>query len=453
MKSLFRFAVTVATIGLVVACSKHDPKSEPVPTDGLTSFFHSRLDGSSAAYDVDSLITLSDIESCRNDVWQSWRLALRSYDETALGELSPLEERRVGSWTLPASLEPSAVMRYVYGSKGAKPANGYPLFVYCHGSGAPDTEWSTGQTLALQFKDGPSAYFIPRIPNTGAYYRWWQRSKQYAWEKLLRLALASGDVDPDRIYLFGISEGGYGTQRLASFYADYLAGAGPMAGGEPLKNAPAENCRNIAFSLRTGALDGGFYRNVLTGYTQERFDELESLNPGAFVHNVELVPDMGHGIDYDKTTPWLRKYARNPHPKNVDWENFEMDGRMRDGFYNIYVLSHPDGGRSRTYYRMSVADNAVTLTAERVAYTTTEVLDGIEMAFSRTYTPVTDGKLLIYLGPELVDLSREVTLTVNGRQVFKGILSANRKHMVNSCAAFFDPDRIYPAAIEVDLSK
>lgn len=451
MSSVFRLSLVIALSVLSVACSKHG--SDDVPTDSLTPFFHSRLDGSSAAYDVDSLITLSDIESCRNDVWQSWRLALRSYDETALGELSPLEERRVGSWTLPASLEPSAVMRYVYGSKGSKPAHGYPLFVYCHGSGAPDMEWNTGQVLAGQFNDTPSAYFIPRIPNTGAYYRWWQQSKQYAWEKLLRLALASGDVDPDKIYFFGISEGGYGTQRLASFYADYLAGAGPMAGGEPLKNAPVENCRNIAFSLRTGALDDGFYRNVLTQYTKERFDELEGLNPGAFVHNIELVTGMGHGIDYDKTTPWLRQYVRNPHPKRVSWENFEMDGRKREGFYNICIVKHPDGGRSRAYYDMSVADNVIDLAVSLVTYTTTEVRDGIEMAFARTYAPATDGKLLIYLCPELVDLGREVTLKVNGRQVFKGMVTPNAKHIVNSCATFFDPQRLYPAAIEVDLSK
>ena len=64
---------------------------------------------------------------------------------------------------------------------------------------------------------------------------------------MLRLAFASGDIDPDRIYITGISEGAYGTQRLASFFADYLAGGGAMAGGEPLKNAPAENLANTPF--------------------------------------------------------------------------------------------------------------------------------------------------------------------------------------------------------------
>ena len=52
-----------------------------------------------------------------------------------------------------------------------------------------------------------------------------------------------------------------------------------MAGGEPLKNAPAENLGNTAFSLRTGAEDKGFYRDRLTGYTAAALDSLQRLYP------------------------------------------------------------------------------------------------------------------------------------------------------------------------------
>ena len=109
------------------------------------------------------------------------------------------------------------------------PEGGYPLYLYMHGSGDKGQEWATGILLCQKFDDVPSAYFIPQIPNMGNYYRWWQKSKQFAWEKLLRLAFVSGNINPDKVYFFGISEGGYGSQRLASYYADYLAGAGPVS--------------------------------------------------------------------------------------------------------------------------------------------------------------------------------------------------------------------------------
>ncbi len=328
------------------------------------------------------------------------------------------------------------------------------MYLYMHGSGDKNNEWKNGIRFATElFEDAPSVYFIPQIPNTGNYYRWYQKSKQFAWEKLLRLALASGQIDPNKIYFFGISEGGYGSQRLASFYADYLAGAGPMAGGEPLKNAPVENCRNIAFSLRTGANDNGFFRNTLTQYTKDEFDRLQSANPGSFEHNIQLIPGMGHGIDYSPTTPWLKNYTRDPYPKTVSWENFEMDGLYRDGFYNLYVNERSNNdANSRSYYEMSITGNAITLNVQTVKYQTTETNSGIDMKFAKTYTPATKGKITVYLSPELVDMAQPVTLTVNGKTAFNDNVGLDTKHLINSCGIFFDPERLYPAAIEVDLS-
>ena len=171
-------------------------------------------------------------------VWTAWCEANKGLQEEKLIAPDDLQQEKHSAWNLPTCLEPNATMPYYYGRKGASAENGAttkaPLFLYLHGSGPKQTEWANGIKLGQRFQDAPSIYFIPQIPNEGEYYRWWQLAKQYAWEKLIRQALASGEVDANRLYVFGISEGGYGSQRLASFYADYWAAAGPMAGGEPL---------------------------------------------------------------------------------------------------------------------------------------------------------------------------------------------------------------------------
>lgn len=384
-------------------------------------------------------------------VWDAWCEANNRFDEEKLPALTPLSEDSA-SWTLPSTLEPNAVMTFRYGSKGARPGVGYPLFLYIHGSGAPSREWANGLRFGEIFEDSPSAYFIPRIPNTGEWYRWYQKSKQFAWERLLRQGFVSGQIDPNKVYFFGISEGGYGSQRLASFYADYLAGAGPMAGGEPLRNAPVENCRNIAFSLRTGDQDFGFYRDRFTRATRAAFDSLQAANPEDFKHWIELIPEKGHAIDYTPTTPWLRKSTRNPWPKKVSWENFEMDGRKRNAFYNLAV-SEPDTLNCRTRYEMSIERNTVTLTVDRVEYVTTERDPrwGIEMAFYRNYTPATDGMVTIYLNSHLVDLNKPVTVIINGVKAFKGKLPLTLDNLVESCALFYDPKRLFPASITLPV--
>ena len=224
-----------------------------------------------------------DVVSSKEMVWSAWCEANRELQEEKLIKPESLQNGGRASWNLPQELEPNAVMPYYYGSKG-KADGKMPLFLYLHGSGPKEQEWQNGLILGNMFQDAPSLYFIPQIPNEGNYYRWWQLSKQFAWEKLIRQVLVDGAVDANRLYVFGISEGGYGSQRLASFYADYWAAAGPMAGGEPLKNAPVENCANMGFSFLTGADDTGFYRNILTHYTQVAFDSAQLVRPLSASH-------------------------------------------------------------------------------------------------------------------------------------------------------------------------
>ena len=396
-------------------------------------------------------LEVSDLQEARRGVWAAWKQANAKVKEPKLPAVAALDTGLTGKIVLPAALEPSAVMDYYWGRKGEDTLpGGLPVFVYLHGSGPRDAEWSTGFKLANRFEDAPSLYFIPRIPNEGPYYRWWQRGKQWAWEWLLRQLMLHDEVDARRIYVFGISEGGYGSQRLASFYADYWAAAGPMAGGEPLKNAPAENCGCIGFSLLTGADDGGFYRNRLTGWTAEAFDSLANACPGMYPHRVELIPGRGHAIDYRPTTPWLKSFVRNPSPSEYVWEDFEMDGRHRRGFYNLLVEKRPCDSL-RTMYKVRIRDNKVNLEVSDVRYRTvlTDSIWGIELRFAKMLTPATGGELTLFLDEHLVDLRRKVTVTVNGRRVFRGRVACREADMMRSLSAFYDRERIYPASVRV----
>lgn len=422
-------------------------------TSALKEYFATHLQGCSSAYTKNYTLSWHDVEEYRTQVWQAWCEANHAFEEDKLPPLRPLCTDTL-QWVLPETLEPHAIMPYYYGTKGDQPAQGWPLYLYIHGSGPKAHEWSTGYIICSRFDDAPSLYFIPQIPNEGSYYRWWQRAKQFAWERLLRQSFVSGEVDARRIYLFGISEGGYGSQRLASFYADYLAAAGPMAGGEIPSDAPAENCAHIGFSLRTGANDFMFARNRLTARTHELFDSLQQCYPSEYRHYIELIPGRGHGIDYSPTTPWLSQFTRVVHPRHFVWEDYPMDGIYRRGFYNIAVHERDTiNGNERTRYEMAVKGNTIHLTVERVTYEATEREPHwkIPIKHHKHYTLVTEGRFTLYLSDEMVDFSKKVTLIVNGRRVYKGKVKADMRHLVNSCATFFDPERVYAAGIEVEL--
>ncbi len=421
----------------------------------MLQFFRSHLAGTKANLPQGAL-TAQQLDQAEQEVWNIWKEANSSDIRKYLPDKTTLQiNSEPSKWVLPDEFDGGnrypAVLPFYWGYKGAKPSEGFPLFVYMHGSGAKDQEWATGLRLALSFQDGPSLYFIPQIPNEGRLYRWWQSSKQFAWERLFRLSLASGEVDPHRIYIFGISEGGYGSQRLASYYADYLAGAGPMAGGEPLPNAPVENCEHIAFSLRTGANDTQYHRNQLTQKAKEAFDKLEQMHPGKFNHRIEVIPGRGHGIDYYPTTPWLRQYARTAQPKTVHWEDYPMDNQYRKGFYNLEPLKRPTNQTERCYYEEEIKGQTIDLRIRIPKYDITEVSpqEAIPLSFTRSYTEAAGGKIRLYLSRQLVNLNQEITVRLNGKEVYRGVLQPNYSALASSCALFGDPLRLFGAMLEL----
>ncbi|MBR5577052.1 MAG: hypothetical protein IKW22_07255 [Bacteroidaceae bacterium] len=374
-------------------------------------------------------------------------------DEKVFRELltDSLSKANVTTWTLPDSLEPNAKMNFYLGVKGDMPKDGYPVFLYLHGSGPRANEWATGLKLAKHFNDGPSMYIVPQIPQEGEWYRWWQRSKQWTWEKVLRIILSMPEVDKNRIYVFGISEGGYGSQRLASFYADYWAAAGPMAGGEPLINAPVENLAHVPLSFLTGDRDFMFYRHLLTKTTGEKLDSMQRIHPDEYVHRVKLLEGYGHSIDYTPTTPWLAQHKRNAQPRHFLWENFEMDGLKRNAFYNLQVLEEED--EFRTQYEFTAnADNSIDIKVDAVKYNPTwkDPRWGINMLFSKEFTPAQHGHLRIFLSDQLVDLKKKVIVRINGKEVFNGKVKGSKKNQKLAHELWGDPMRNFKHAIEVN---
>lgn len=434
----------------------------------VLDYYKKALTDGKGEYTTSTPLDMGSYADAKDYVWQIWSTAVSVAESEQLPRM--VRNGQIADWASISSPTdswkvPEGGMWFFYAAKGAKPAAGYPLFMHLHGSSSDSfAEWQVSAAWAQYFKDSPSAYFIPKSPQGGTGVRWYQPSKQAKWERLLRQAFVAGDVDPARVYFMGVSEGAYGSQRLGSFYADYLAGVGPIAGGELLMNCPPENLANTAFCLQTGEYDTAYGRKALTMKVRSYLEGLRGQHPGYYNHRVELQPDMGHGCDYTVTTPWLKGYKRNPSPKYVAWENYGMGGingepkRFREGFHNLRVLEASDD-RSRddvrTFYEEKIADNVVDLSVRLVTITTTDPQNPgtgvMNMGVQKVYDPATRGRVRIYLNADLVDLSKPVVVRVNGREAFNGKLQPDMRHMVESCRFYFDPLRLYPAAVDVEV--
>ena len=151
----------------------------------------------------------------------------------------------------------------------------------------------------------------------------------------------------------------------------------------------------------------------------------------------------------------MAQYTRNPQPKHVIWENFEMDGIHRKGFANICVEEDPRGefDTYRITYFMDIEGNEITLASKKTVYNCTETENGIDKFFKKFYANLNKGKIRLYLSPKLVDFNQPVKITANGKVLFNGMLQPTVQDMVNSLATFYDPERIFPASVLIDFAS
>jgi len=105
----------------------------------------------------------------------------------------------------------------------------WPLLVHLHGAGGRsfplETLWREGANSQQWIReDSPFIVVSPLCPEN----EWWQPASVMA---VIDHLIATMRVDPDRVYLTGISMGGFGTWNTAASYPDRIAAIAPLCGG------------------------------------------------------------------------------------------------------------------------------------------------------------------------------------------------------------------------------
>lgn len=126
----------------------------------------------------------------------------------------------------------------------------YPLVLFLHGGGerGDDNQKQAKKTSIMQTllneqnkKDYPCIVIAPQCPDEISWNRWDLEENEIPWESeddmldaLMELCIITSEtysVDKNRIYISGLSIGGFGTWNLITRYPDYFAAAVPVCGG------------------------------------------------------------------------------------------------------------------------------------------------------------------------------------------------------------------------------
>ena len=302
-------------------------------------------------------------------------------------------------------------MPYVYLRKGKKPKNGWPLFISLHGGGIDtrvqgphdsqvnDREWAVQKYF---FKNGvyspDGIYFIPRMTDDRV-GRWVSLYNIEIFREVIKDAILSKNVDPNRVYIMGISQGGYGTATMGPLFADYFAAAGSMAGGMEIQ---VENLLNLPFRSDIGEFDRGYDRIKLARESHKRLDILNKKEKGLYyINELTVQKGRGHSIDYSLTPKWLIKYTRNPYPKKIIWKVSKNDF-FKKNFYWIGVVPKK---KKRIGFKIeaNVQDNNIYITARQNC-----------IKYRRVWSDLHVYDVVVNLSDDIVDLDKKVSIFVNG---------------------------------------
>lgn len=392
------------------------------------------------------LKTSEDVKKARAAIWKAYREGAikQSWDKGI-----PAKPGGMKQWVKDKQINPLVAevggkkMLYIVLAKGRKPKDGWPVFFCLHGGGGnaqakgPHSwqvntrEWQAQMSLTTQVWDSPGLYIIPRMADDRE-GRWYYGYNQIFIDRLIQQAILFNDANPDKIYLQGISEGGYAAFRLGSMMADRWAGACAMAAAEPIGNAPLENLQHVAFRCGIGEKDTMFNRIGLARTYFQKLDELQKAQPKEFIHFFDEQKGRGHGIDYKPGPAWIAKHTRTAVPTQFNWTVIKQHDRHRNRLYWLALDKSPAKLPLKMVAHANRKNNTVSITAK-----------------DNGGNDATGISLRIYLNNTLVDLSKPVTVTVNGKATFEGMVLPSMDALIHSTAERGDPKQVFPAQVKL----
>lgn len=175
-----------------------------------------------------------------------------------------------------------------------------PLVVFLHGAGQRGAD-NVQQLLTLpqqlyRSSEIPCAVLAPQCPCGSSWGSWMPEL-----EELIERTIQQHHIDPDRIYLTGLSMGGFGSWELAARRPDLFAAIVPVCGGG------RPDCAESLKNLPLWAVHGSEDTVVLPERSREMITAIQSV--GGTPRYTEL-PGVGHNC-------W--KYAYDPESGILKW--------------------------------------------------------------------------------------------------------------------------------------
>ncbi len=361
---------------------------------------------------LDKLL-LQNEPAVRAAAWEAYRAAP---SHAALRQDFDAHQARFGQYVSP----------YTVRAVGTRPASGWGLVIAMHGGGGAPQELNDEQWREMQthYRDHPEnggyLYLALRAPNN----TWNGFYDDYVYPlvgSLVKQNLLFGGVDPNKVFLIGYSHGGYGAFAIGPKEPDLFAAVHASAAAPTDGETTAKTLRNTVFSAWVGEHDLMYGRLD----RDRKFDgEVRALRGDRTdIYPVTIDVKAGHGHSDLPDRDFLAGMtvaARNPVPRDLTW-------LMTDSVITDFFWLQTSAPAKEREIDAACENNRIVVT------TTPNVISATVLLDSR-----------------LIDFTRPVALTVNGKKSQVHPVPSLRT-LCETLGRRGDPDRAFTARIALPL--
>jgi poly(3-hydroxybutyrate) depolymerase len=312
------------------------------------------------------------------------------------------------------------------------PAKRYRVCFYLHGGVSRDKPWNRGDSWWRRFDRLDDVPQISVFPASWSGSLWWQSSQIENLNAILDRLKTEYNVDENRVYLFGVSDGGTGAYYHAMKAPTDWAAFFPFIGHPGLLENPASGVDGLVFL--GNFVNRPFY---IVNAEADRLYPVERVRPyiEAFQRaGVELTfrpQPGGHDTrwwkgEQERIEEFMRAHVRKPYPDHLVWMTERTDRFARIHWLVIDELE--SGGEG------SVGGIELTRDGNRVQVTARGV-----------------SRYRLLISPGQFDLALPVKVVTNGLSLFQGRVEPSSRTLLQWAARDFDRTMLFGAEIDIEV--
>lgn len=370
---------------------------------------------------------LSDKNASVETVSQIIR-AERTYQTQPVGNL-PNEQIVIRGRTYPLSL---------FIPPTYKSSRAYALVLCLHGFGF------TGEEYLERWRTRLGEDYLLACPTypSGA---WFTRRAEELVLETIRQVRHRYHIDPDRVFLTGMSNGGIGAWLIGMHHAPLFAGLAPMASGLDDVLMPfLANLQHTPVYIIHGAKDQVMPVDLSRSIVKEldrlgyryvyREHQREHPMAGGHYFPREELPDL---------VAWFNGQRREPLPTSLtvvrDGSHFQAFNWVRldatdpiAAFSEDLVDKRDERIKRREFARLGasiIGNNRIEVKTEHV----------------RRYS--------LFLNEQLIDVSKPLTVVTNGRLSFEGTITPSVETLLRQARLRQDPERLFSIHLTIAIAK